>query len=361
MECPHLPQMNYGDFSQQLHDRSLSRRIPLVGSVELTARCNLNCAHCYINLPSGHEEARKQELTLAQWRRLLDEMVEEGCLWLLLTGGEVLVRPDFLEIYTYAKQRGMLLTLFTNGTLISEPLADHLARWRPFDIQISLYGRTRETYEAVTRVPGSYDRCLRGIQLLVERQLPLSLKSMATTLNYHEIKGMQEWSESLGLKFFFDPALNPRLDGGQGPCRLRLSPEEVVALDQADEKRSQEWRGLCERFVGPHDDDNLYRCYAGINAFHIDAYGQLSLCMMVRNGTHNLRQRPFKEAWANLYQVRDQKREPQSPCNRCDLVYLCDNCPGWAQLETGDPESSVDFLCKIAQLRARVFAGKLGA
>jgi radical SAM protein with 4Fe4S-binding SPASM domain len=181
---------------------------------------------------------------------------------------------------------------------------------------------------------------------------------MATTLNYHELEGMKEWAESLGLQFYFDPALNLRLDGGQAPQRLRLSAEEVVALDRADGKRSQSWREFCDQYVGPHADDKLYRCYAGMNAFHIDPYGQLSLCIMVRTDTHNLQKRAFKEAWGDLDWLHGQKRGPQSRCSHCDLVYLCDNCPGWAQLESGDPESPVEFLCKIAQLRATAFSEK---
>ena len=156
----------YVDFSSRVHNRSVARRVPVNGTIEVTRRCPLRCLHCYNNLPVGDREARSNELTYEEHCRILDEISEAGCLWLLYTGGEIFARDDFLEIYTYAKKKGLIITLFTNGTLIDEHVADTLAEWRPFSIEISIYGRTKETFERITGVPGSYERCMRGIHLL---------------------------------------------------------------------------------------------------------------------------------------------------------------------------------------------------
>src|ERR1035437_1714272 len=103
----------------------------------------------------GDLAAKHCELTYEEHCRILDEVAEAGCLWLLFTGGEIFARKDFLEIYTYAKKQGFLITLFTNGNLITPQIADYLVEWRPFSIEITLYGATRETYEALTGVRGS--------------------------------------------------------------------------------------------------------------------------------------------------------------------------------------------------------------
>ena len=145
-------------------------------------------------------------------------MAEAGCLWLLYTGGETFLRPDFLDIYTYAKKKGFLITLFTNGTLITPEIADYLAEWRPFSIEVTIYGRTRETYERVTGVAGSYERCLRGIRLLAEQRLPLKLKTMAFSVNRHELDAMKQFAGALGAEFRFDAMLNPRIDCSQEPA-----------------------------------------------------------------------------------------------------------------------------------------------
>src|ERR1044071_182588 len=100
--------------------------------IEVTRRCPLECAHCYNNLPMSDRAARRSELTYEEHCRILDELAEAGTLWLLFTGGGNFGAPAFLDIYTYAKKKGFLITLYTNGTLITEKLADYLSDWRPF-------------------------------------------------------------------------------------------------------------------------------------------------------------------------------------------------------------------------------------
>jgi len=149
--------------------------------------------------------------------------------WLLYTGGEIFARKDFLEIYTYAKQKGFLITLFTNGTLLTEAIADYLAQWPPFAIEITLYGRTRETYEALTAIPGSYDRCCAGSNCCASEGFPLKLKTVATSINKHEVLAMRQFAEEeLGVEFKMDGQINPRIDCSQSPLAVRLAPEEVV-------------------------------------------------------------------------------------------------------------------------------------
>src|SRR5271168_5609602 len=190
-----MEQLTYGAFSADLHEKQAGKRAPMQVSIEVTRRCPLEGQHCYNNLPMSDEQARGREMPTGEHFRMLDELVEMGCFWLLYTGGEIFARKDFLEIYTYAKKKGFLITLFTNGIMVNEQIADYLVEWPPFAIEITLYGRTRETYEALTAIPGSYDRCLRGIKLLKERGLPLKLKTVATSINKHEIFAMKQFAE----------------------------------------------------------------------------------------------------------------------------------------------------------------------
>uniref|UniRef100_A0A7V6DPF3 Radical SAM protein n=1 Tax=Desulfobacca acetoxidans TaxID=60893 RepID=A0A7V6DPF3_9BACT len=139
----------------------------------------------------------------------------------VLTGGEILLRQDFQEIYAHAKKCGMLIELFSNGTLIDAGLADFLRDLTPAMVEITVYGRTQATFEAVTRVAGSYERCLEGIDLLLARGVPLTLKTMVMTINAHELWDLKAWAEGLGVGFRYDMMLNARLDGGQQPLALR--------------------------------------------------------------------------------------------------------------------------------------------
>src|SRR5262249_45367393 len=132
---PPMETLSYGSFSEAFQNRWAAARIPLNGTIEVTRRCPLECLHCYNNLPMSDATARRRELTFDEHSRLLDELQDAGCLWLLYTGGEIFARRDFLDIYTCAKKKGFLITLFTNGTLITERIADYLAEWRPFAIE----------------------------------------------------------------------------------------------------------------------------------------------------------------------------------------------------------------------------------
>jgi len=352
---PEIETYPYDEFGPALLHTVTARRIPVQGSLELTSRCNLDCAHCYINRPATDAQSLSEELETSEVIRILDEVAEEGCLWLLLTGGEPLLREDFEEIYLHAKKSGFLISLFTNGTLVTDRVADLLAKWRPRSIEVTMYGATPKTYESVTRRPGSYDRCMQGIQRLLERGLPLQLKSMVMTLNRHEIILLHRLAESLGVKFRFDPMLNCRVDGGPGPERFRLSPEKTVEVDLAFEERRIEWERLCERF--PYSMANtarLFNCGAGGNSFHVTAEGRLCVCLLYRVQNYDLRKGAFTDGWRDVFPtILNQKQNRRTKCTECELMVMCGQCPGWALLEHGDPEAPVEYLCRIAHLRAQ--------
>ncbi|HMF58561.1 MAG TPA: radical SAM protein, partial [Pyrinomonadaceae bacterium] len=310
---------------------------------------------CYNNLPMSDREARSRELSYEEHCRLVDEIADAGCFWLLYTGGEIFARKDFLDIYTYAKRRGLMITLFTNGTLITPEIADYLVEWRPFNIEITLYGYTKETYERLTGIPGSYERCIRGIKLLKERNLPLKLKSVAVTLNKHELLDMQRFAESeLGVEFKYDAMMSPRIDCSQSPLEVRLRPEEIVALDLADPTRIAEWRRIAEQFDGPaHVSEEVYNCGGGVNSFAVDPEGRMSICVLSHADTYDLRGGSFNEGWENFLQkVRHKKVTRLTKCVACHMKSTCGMCPANGELENGDPESPVDFLCQVAHLRA---------
>lgn len=353
MNCPHIPELKYSEFGTRLKDAIGGKRYPLSGSIEITNRCNLRCQHCFIQCDRATWE-NDPELTTAELCGILDQIADAGTLWLLITGGEPLMRPDFTEIYLHAKRRGFLITLFTNGTLVTDEIADLLAAYPPFAVEVSLYGRTAEVYERVTTVPGSFERCMAGIRRLHERKLLLRLKTPVMTLNVGELWDIKAYAEELGVPFRFDPMINAGMVGGRDPIALRLSPEEVVALDMADPKRMAEWREFCEKFVGERvPTDDLYVCGAGVRTFHVDAAGRMSVCLLSRRPGYDARVGSFAQGWAEaLPRERGRKVSGNYRCNACPLQNLCGQCAAWVDMESGDAEKAVPFLCEVAHLRA---------
>ncbi len=335
----------------------------MTGTVETTFRCNLRCVHCYVNEAPGDAEEQARELDTGRLLRLVDEIADQGCLFLLLTGGEVLVRPDFPEVYLHAIKRGLLVTIFSNGTLVTEKVADFLADHPPAMVEISVYGHTKATYEAVTRIPGSFEKCRAGIARLMDRGIPVKLKTMALTVNRHEIPDMERFAAELGTTFKFDGFLNPRVDcGANRNGDLQLSAEQVLALDLQNPARIKEFREFFERAVKPQADEAfefVYNCGAGENSFTVDPYGNLQMCQLSRRHSFSLKEGEFTEGWNDFFpKLRARKWQNNDACSRCNLMSMCGNCPGAAEMETGDIEGLIPHFCEITHLRAHASIGE---
>jgi radical SAM protein with 4Fe4S-binding SPASM domain len=356
MDCPTLINLDYGKFSERLHAKILQGRIPMNGSIEVTMRCNLRCEHCYIPF-SQRSGPAQGELTLPELQRIFSEIADQGCLWLLLTGGEPFKRRDFLEIYDDAKRKGFITTLFTNGTLLTERIVDHLAEWQPFAIEISLYGATESTYERVTGIPGSFARCMRGIELLLERGLALKLKSVLLTLNQHELMQMKAFSESLGLEFRFDPVISAGVDGSLYPTQFRLAPEQIISFESSDPQRAAEWPKAFEEYRDVEiNTPRMYTCNAGRSSFHVDSYGKMSICLSARFPYFDLRQGSFQQGWDFIENEALSLEYSQAfGCTNCKLRPICAQCPAAGISEFGNPETRVPFICELAHLRQEAF------
>lgn len=293
-------------WSEQLFQRFQGKPFPLTGQWELTCRCNLKCVMCYTD-PFNTPEQISQELSYKEIIRILDEIHEEGCLELTFTGGEPFARRDFLDIYTYAKRKGFLLSIFTNGTLITPKIADHLKAYPPSMIEVSFHGLTRQSFDQITLAHGSFDRCLEGIALILERDLPLTLKTVGMSINRDEILKIKEFVGGLNEKvqYKFGSDIRPRLDGSEDVYQYQLPKEEIHAIEQADEEFRAD-RVRQERCKQVWIDQGKQLCGGGKYKFHIDAYGQLQLCSNNRRQSYDLLRGSFREGF---YQFL-----PEFPC-----------------------------------------------
>jgi len=334
-------------------------------SMELTERCNNNCVHCYINLPANNEKAQKKEITFEEIREVVDEAAEMGCLSWHLTGGEPLLREDFSDIYLYLKRKGMRVTLFTNATLINSNITSLFKKYPLENLEVSIYGLVQETYESVTRNPGSFGAFREGINLLKENRIRFTLKSAALPQNFQEIKKMRDFAKSmtsqpLGVVFRLNLGLRFK-DGSKRDSirRLRLSPEKVKEVLKQDEKRyRKDIERFCQKFLGVPGDDRLFICGAGIGACHIGAYNNFQLCMLLRHPdcVYSLRKGSFKEAWEEFVpgvrEIRVNSKKYAEKCQRCFLKSFCEQCPAWSWMEHGVLDEPVEYLCEIAHAEA---------
>ena len=333
--------------------RAADGRVPLNGSIAMTNRCNLRCVHCYLGDQRSPSSAAG-ELDTAFWLSVVDQIAEAGCLHLLITGGEPFLRPDFAEVYTHAKRRGLLVTVFTNGTRLDEKLLRLFRELPPWFVEVSLYGASKETYDRVTTVAGAYEKCLAGVDALVGAGIRIGLKTVILKGNQHEVPAMRAMAEERGAGFRVDPAIFPCRDGDQGPLDLRLPPAEAVAIEMEDPVRLKGTADFYDRMKDLPASDRLFSCMAGLTTFHVETGGRLQPCLMVGDHGFDLREGTFRQGWESvLFDFRRIEAPPGYECNSCERRFLCGVCPAQTSLETGSPERTADYYCALGRERER--------
>lgn len=332
--------------------------------VELTERCNNKCIHCYINLPVD-DSAKKNELPTEKIKNILLEAASLGCLTVRFTGGEPLLREDFDELYIFARKLGLKVVLFTNATLITPHLVDLLSRIPPQEkIEVSVYGMSKKSYEAVTLTPGSYQAAMRGIKFLFDRNIPFIVKFAVLPPNKGELEEFETWSstipwmhEAFYVALFELRARRDSEEMNNRIKKLRLQPEEAVQVLSRNQKRYlQEMKQFCSKFTKV-SGDKLFSCGIG-HSCCVDAYGILQPCILLRHPdtVYDLRTGSLREAMMEFFpRLKEgiaQNSDYLSRCSRCFLKGLCGQCPAKSWMEHGTLDTPVDYFCQVAHVQA---------
>ncbi len=339
-------------FWSRLSEKAAANRVPYEAMIELTYGCNLRCVHCF-----NPTHQAKGELPTAQVLAILDQLAEVGCLSLGFTGGEIFTRRDLFEIFGYAKAKGFAITILTNATLITEERAERLRALRPEHVDVSIYGATAETYERVTRVPGSFERFLTGVALLRERAIPLIIKMPVMTLNRHEVEQARALVEGWGIKFVYCSDIHPRVDGSLEPLQYRLTPQEVIQVDRAmggspsRDRRGKGTGGRCQA-AGP-----LFTCKCGQNSVAVTPYGRMNLCVVFPVPGYDLRTGTVSDGWKTLVEFVDAANTDPGEAYECPTCTLEDRCrqgPVNAWLERGALAPCLPYFKELAALERAV-------
>ena len=327
------------DLMDALTDRASKARVPLYATAELTWRCNFRCVHCYQEGLRG----RHRELSTAEWKRVFDELSALGCLFLTLTGGEPLLRRDYLELYRHAVERGFLVTVFTNGALVGPEL---LALWQerpPRKVEITLYGMSPETYRTVTGRPEGFAAAMRSVDEISALGARLELKV--------PVMRPQAYADARGLPLRTDTSLFPRLDGNKAPLAYQLTPAETVAFRREAPYFEEELEAC---FGTPRDvGDKVYTCGAGSNALNVDPSGHIEPCVIARGTSVDWREVGVKAAWEALAAEAARQHRDSAGCGTCGSRGGCSRCPGLSWMESGGIEGRIDHHCEITSLKLR--------
>lgn len=351
-----MPNRSEPVLSTYLHARGGKLGLPIGGNFELTARCNFNCPMCYVHRKQNDKEAAKGELTAQQWISLAEQARDAGMVFALLTGGEPFVRTDFFEIYGAMKAMGLMVSINSNGSMLSGSILERLLADPPFRINISLYGGCDETYRSMCG-QSAYSAVVENIRALKQAGIDVRLNVSITPYNRQDVEKIFQISRELGVHVKTSAYMYPpiRLDGD---CSHRLSALESAEvsvewdkLRLSPEGFNKQAESMC-RFVRteepdcPVDLDEGVSCRAGGSSFWLTWDGRMLPCgMMTRPVVHPL-ETGFDAAWQQLRQQTRQIRMP-SECVSCPKRKVCSVCAAVCFAETGEFDQVPRYVCEM--------------
>jgi radical SAM protein with 4Fe4S-binding SPASM domain len=327
-----------------LYARAKRRAIPLHVVWELTKRCNLKCYQCYVSAPDT-------ELSTARSLALISELADAGCMGVTLTGGEVGLRSDLLPLAREIRRQRMLLTVFTNGTVLGARDLKALAQIGPSSVAVSLYGPGAEAHDSVTGVAGSFERTVETLRQLHSLRVRCRVHGVLVRETADELEAIANLAESLGCEWRFDPSVTPAQDGSLDVLDHRVPIEQLgplLALPRLAERTKEHAASHgAEREPG-HPIGN---CGAGLVTAYISAAGDVLPCMGFPPTFGSVAKRGFGDVWwgEEAAAHRERMRRPLTTCDSCELVPFCTTrCPRMAAVEDGDLSGPSKRACAIA-------------
>lgn len=353
--------VHYQQFLDYMFAKSRGEGVPLSGTFELTARCNLDCKMCYIHKRANDRTALTRELTTQQWLSLAKECQEAGMLLLLLTGGEPFLRPDFKEIYSGVRKMGMLVSINTNATMLTPELIAFLAKDPPVRVNVTLYGASRETYEALCGDGSAYDRARANILALQAAGIRVKVNCSVTPYNRADMAAILAFAAEHQLLVQASTYMFPPVRACENGCfgADRMTPGESaqaqLEYDQwrfPPEKFQEHLRKLLAGQEVPDPDQECQelpteriRCRAGSTTFWVTYDGQMRPCGMMTEPSVSLAGRRFADAWAEIREARQAIFMPQK-CGICDVRHACDRCAAMCYAETGSFTGVPAYTCE---------------
>lgn len=329
----------------------IRNRHPYVGGVELTPFCNLKCVHCYLQ-----DQQKKPLLATNEVKIIIDKLFDAGVLFLYFTGGEIFTRSDFLEIYIYAKKKGFIIELLTNGTLIDQEVINVFNVYPPASVSISMYGKNEDSYFKVTGMKGMYDRVINTFELLYSNDIHFEIKYIAMKENRDDFFDIKAIAEKYNAQFSYSMELFPTLKGNNCTKNHMLSIPEIIDIEKQLQDKVEEYKKASKipnPFVG-REDIPLYLCDMAMSNFLIDYRGYINPCHKCRYNQWNLLDCNFNEAWDYYACKLKEKANKNNKCLTCKYIMMCSPCVRVNELTTGDCNIVPDTVCMLTHERVKM-------
>ena len=296
--------------------------------LELTYNCNLDCFFCY-----NDRDKRGQRMSLDDYRTLLTDLADMQTMFIMLTGGEPMVHPQFFKIGQLTKELGFVTRIRTNGHSLTRKMAERVKHEiEPYQVEVSLHGATAATHDRQTRVPGSFDRLVTNITHAKQAGLRLGVVTTPTAWNEAEIDAMYDLTDELGVSLRFQGPVAPRDNGDTEPLAIQPSANAWAAIN-AQESRRRPPAPAPTLEVSENEADELPKatCSVGVSGVDIDPYGNVLACMHLQTVAGNVYEQRISDIWHNspvFQRARGQaidaaKRFEHSPPTQLGAPVFC--------------------------------------
>lgn len=276
--------------------------------IELTEKCNLRCKHCYM-------EEKKNKFNISNLNKVLDELKEIGAITITYSGGEIFTREDIFEIIDLTLDKGFIVNIITNCTLIDDEIIQKIKDRQITQIQSSIYGCNRITHDNITRVIGSYDKAIYAFKKIGEQDKRCVVNYVVFEENAKEIKKTKDFLESINCELHLDYKIFPTREGNRSPLKLGVKSETLKGLFR---------EGILER---PYDSN----CGAGREVIVIKSDGEVYPCEYINFSFGNIANSTIKEIWSNIKMTKlleAVKEYNPKECMKCVYKEYCTRCPG---------------------------------
>ncbi len=368
--------MEQGEFpvSRYLTAKAARQKISISGTFELTSRCNFNCKMCYIHGMEDMDSLRKGELSVKEWLSIAEEAKKEGLLFLLLTGGEAMIRDDFMELYEALAQMGFRLVINTNGSLVTDEILDLFRRYPPGRVNVSMYGASEETYSRLCGVRRR-ERVEQVMRELKGRGFSWGRIRTMTPKSCEDRQGVSGCSRGEGRLLERTSYMSPpvrRDEGMQGENAARFSAaeagrymveKECIALtpEQRHERavKVTEHVKRMEEILSDPQREKPERgegisCQAGRSSFWITWDGRMKICGLTSEPEADVRELGFAAAWEATHRAASQIRLPVE-CSSCARKELCHPCAARCQTETGHYDHRPQYVCDLSASMLEIY------
>ncbi|MDD7143316.1 radical SAM/SPASM domain-containing protein [Fusicatenibacter saccharivorans] len=332
--------------------------VPINAILELTPLCNMNCDMCFVRLSPKEQRNIGRLRSLEEWMSVAKEMQKAGTLFVLLTGGEPLLYPDFRELYIYLKKLGMIITINTNGTLLNEEWADFFAKYKPRRINITIYGKDSNTYDRLCHYADGFEKAVHAIQLLKERKVDVKLNGSITPSNAEDGLELTRLAKQLDVPWKIDTYMYPgsRERNQSFNENARLTPSAAAKMRIClMQRKNADFEEFAKNFIerAEKTSSRVYEsmsipCRAGRSSFAINWQGYMRPCIMVTKPQTSVFSQDFMSGWRKI--VEDTARiKLSSKCSACTMREVCQTCAACALLETGSYDGTPKYMCQYTE------------